>query len=174
MPGPIEYFKIVCSNDSSLGNLKDGGLQGGFIIYLVGENNVYSSIMWKSKQLRRVVKSTVAAETLILVEAAEACFWLANLLTEILFCKPNDAKNIKIEFYTYNHQLYDSVYSIRPIQDTRLQTEIELLREMIKKKEITKINWIENKYQIADCLMKYITSSEKLLNTLKTKSIEVL
>ena len=111
---------------------------------------------------------------MILVEAAGACFWLANLLTEILYCKPNDDKNIKIECYTDNHQLYDSVYSIRPMQGKRLRTEIALLREMIKKKEITKINWIENKYQIADCLTKYGASSEKLLNTLKTKSIEVL
>ena len=130
--------------------------------------------MWKSKELRRVVKSAMAAETLIQVEAAEACFWLANLLSEMLYCKPNDDKNIKIECYTDNHQLYDSVYSIRPIQYKFLWTKIALLSEMINKNKITKINWIENKYQIADCLTKYGASSEKLLNTLKTKSIEVL
>ena len=39
-----------------------------------------------------------------------------------------------------------------------------LLRETINKKEITKINWIENKYQIEDCLTKYGASSEKLLS----------
>ena len=33
--------------------------------------------------------------------------------------------------------------------------QIALLREMFNKKEITKINWIENKFQIADCLIKY-------------------
>ena len=45
---------------------------------------------------------------------------------------------------------------------------------MINKKEITKINSIENKYQIADCFTKYGACSKKLLNTLKTKSIEFL
>ena len=100
--------------------LKDVGPQGGFIIYLIGENSVSSPIMWKSKQLRRVVKNAMAAETLIQVEAAKACFWLASLLSEILYCKPNDDKNIKIECFTDNHQLYDSVYSIRPMQDKRL------------------------------------------------------
>ena len=49
LPGPIENFKIVCYDDSSLGSLKDVGPQGGFIIYLIGENNVSSPIMWKSK-----------------------------------------------------------------------------------------------------------------------------
>ena len=41
---------------------------------------------------------------------------------------------------------------------------------MINKKEITKTNWIESKYQITDCLTKYGPSSGKLLNPLKTKS----
>ena len=45
---------------------------------------------------------------------------------------------------------------------------------MINKKEITKINRIENKYHIAGCLTKYGASSEKLLSTLKTKSTEFL
>ena len=130
--------------------------------------------MWKSKKLCKVVKSAMATETLIQVEAAEACFWLANLLSEILYCKPNDNKNIKIECFPDNYQLYDSVYSTRPIQDQRLWKEITLLREMINKKEITTINWIENKYQITDCPTKYGASSEKLLNTLKNTSIEFL
>ena len=42
LPDPIENFKIVCY-DSSLGNLKDGGLQFGFIIYLVGENSFFAN-----------------------------------------------------------------------------------------------------------------------------------
>ena len=83
-------------------------------------------------------------------------------------------KNMKTECFTGNYQLYDSVCSIRPIQDRNLRTEIALLREMINKKEITKINWIENKYQIADCLTKYGASSEKILSILKTKSTEFL
>ena len=111
--------------------------------------NKVSSRIWKSKKLRRAVKSAMAAETLIQVEAAEDCFWLANLLSEMLYCKPNDDKN---ECYTDNHQLYHSVYSIRPIQDKRLRTEIALLREMINKKEITNINWIEN---TSDCRLSH-------------------
>ena len=119
--------------------------------------------MQKFNKLRRVVKSAMAAETLIQVKSVKACFWLAHLLSQILYCKPNGYKIIKIECFSGNQQLYDSVYSIRPIQDKRLRTEIALLREVINKKKITKIDFIENKYQIADCLTKYGASSEKLL-----------
>ena len=148
--GPIENFRIICYNGWSLGNLKNGGSQGGYLIYLVRENGVFSPIIWKSKRLRRVVKSAMAAETLIQVEAAEACFWLANLLREMLYCKPNDDKNRKVECFIENHQLYDSFYFNRPMQDKRLRTEIALLREMTSKKEITKIKclfvsvWFKN------------------------------
>ena len=78
LPGPKENFKIVCCNDSSLGNIKDGESQGGFIIYLVGENNVSSPVMWKSKKLRRVIKSELAAETLIQVKAYAEGLFLAR------------------------------------------------------------------------------------------------
>ena len=72
LPGPIENFKIVYY-DSSLGNSKDGGSQEGFMIYLVGGNNVSSPLMWKSKKLRRVFRSAMAAETLIQDEVTETC-----------------------------------------------------------------------------------------------------
>ena len=62
------------------------------------------------KKLHSVGKSAMAAEILTQAEAAKACFWLANLLKEILYCKPNDDKNIKVGCFNDNHQLYDSVY----------------------------------------------------------------
>ena len=48
-------------------------------------------------------------------------FWLANLLREMLYCKASDNKNIKIGCFTDNHQLHDSVYSIRPTQNKHEQ-----------------------------------------------------
>ena len=39
----------------------------------------------------------------------------------MLYCEPGDNKNIKIGCFTDNHQLYDSVYSIRPTQNKHEQ-----------------------------------------------------
>ena len=36
-----------------------------------------------------------------------------------------------------------------------------IIKRNDQQKKITKINWIENKYQIADCLTKHGASSEK-------------
>ena len=108
-------MKIYCYD---LDCLVQGGSQGGFTIYLVGKKNVYLPIMWKSEKLRRLVKSAMAVETLIQVEALKACFCLSNLLSVILYCEPNDNKNIKIKCFTDNHQLIQ----------LDLRTEIALLR----------------------------------------------
>ena len=39
-------------------------------------------ISWKSKKIQRVVKSTLAAETLALVEALETCFMIRAIMLE--------------------------------------------------------------------------------------------
>ena len=42
--GRLECLRIVAYSDASFANLKDGGSQGGYIIFLVGSNNNYMPI----------------------------------------------------------------------------------------------------------------------------------
>ena len=44
--------------------------------------------MWQSKRLCGIVESVMAAETLIQVESAETCFWIAGLFNKILYNNP--------------------------------------------------------------------------------------
>ena len=44
----------------------------------------YASIAWKSNKLKRVVKSTLSAETLALEEALESSFMIKSPLYELL------------------------------------------------------------------------------------------
>ena len=159
----LNDLQLCVFNDASFGNLKSGGSQGGFIIYITDEDKKCSPVMWQSKKLQRVVKSTMAAETLIQVEAAESAFWLRKLFKEFLI--END--NHSINCYTDNRQLHDAVYSIKPIQDKRLRIDIAILREMILNGEVDRIDWVDTHYQLADCLTKYGASSEKLLETFR-------
>ena len=103
--GDLATAKFVCFNDSSFGNLCDGGSQGGYVIFLEGQNGNCSPLMWQLKKLRRVVRSTMAAETLSQVEAAEACFWLSCILKEILFESQDRSPQYSIECRTDSHQL---------------------------------------------------------------------
>lgn len=53
--GKDSSLKLVVFNDSSMGNLPDGGTQGGHIIMLMGEDGRFSLICWQLRRIRRGV-----------------------------------------------------------------------------------------------------------------------
>ena len=83
----LEECTLVTYSDSSYNNLGNGHSQGSLMVFLNGKNNNLTPLMWQSKQISQVVKSTMAAETLALVDAAEASFWLSKLFCEFIGLK---------------------------------------------------------------------------------------
>ena len=160
--GNLKHLKIVAYSDASFGNLTDGGSQGGYIIFLVGSNDKYMPTAWQSKHVRRVVKSTLAVETLAMVDMAEACIFYRKLLLEILQVKDNIDK-IKIFCKTDNFCLYDFAHSSTQILDKRLRIEMAILREMLERKEIAEIPWVPTNTQIVHSLTKKGVPSFKIL-----------
>ena len=94
----------------------------------------------------------MAAETLIQVDAAEACYSLQCLLQ--CFQDSGKVENIPIICKTDSRQLYQAVHSVRAIEDKRLRREIAILREMLERKELCEIKWIDHSLQLADSLTK--------------------
>ena len=56
-------IRVICFSDASFGNVKNGGSQGGYIIFVADKWGKCAPVSWSSK---RVVKSTLAVETLAL------------------------------------------------------------------------------------------------------------
>ena len=167
-PIDISNMTIVIYNEGiwylEIGNLSGGGSQGGFIRYLVDNQENCMPLMWQSKRFKRVVKSAMAAETLIQLEAAEAGFGISNVITEIYNLK----QNVPVECRTDSHQLYDAVHYIRAITHKRLRIDIILLQE------ISRIKWIASHEQIADCLTKQGASSNNLISTLQDAKLKLI
>ena len=160
--GNLENIKLVGYSDASFANLGDGGSQGGYIIFVVGDNKKYMPIAWQSRRIRRVVKSTLAAETLAMVDLAEACVFYRKLLLELVNLQ--DVKeNIPIICKTDNSSLFDAAHSTTQIQDKRLRIEMSILREMLNKSELKSMKWIPTDIQIADSLTKKGVPSFKIL-----------
>ena len=85
--GNIELCSIICFRDAAFANLKNGSSQGGFIIFLCKSDKNYAPISWKSRKIQRVVRSTLAAETLAMEEALEECYLIrstSKFITEML------------------------------------------------------------------------------------------
>ena len=159
----LNNLKLVAYHDASYANLKDGGSQGGYVIFITDHAGTkLSPIAWQSKRMKRVVKSTLAAETLSMVEASEASFWILKILQEIL----GYHDILRIEWRTDSQSLYNAVYSMTSLTDKRLRIDIAILREMLQNKEIQNITWVSSDQQIADSLTKAGCSSTKLFHLL--------
>ena len=70
--------------DASLNNLPNGGSQGGTITFLCDSFNRCCPLSWSSTKIKRVVRSTLAAETLALVEGSETAMYLSELTSSCL------------------------------------------------------------------------------------------
>ena len=145
----LNNIKLVVYTDASHANLPDAGSQGGIYLEVVsGEKR--APLFWQSKRIRRVVKSSMAAETLALIEGIESAILMRNLLSEILF---NNKKMINIEAVTDSKSVFDSAYATNQILDKGLRVNMSVLREFITLKEI-EIRWVPTNQQLANVLTK--------------------
>ena len=64
--------------------MSDGRGQGGFIILLADGRSNSNSLIWVSRRIERLVKATLAAETLSLAGTAKNAFLLANYIEETM------------------------------------------------------------------------------------------
>lgn len=152
--------------DSSLGNVGGSSTQGGYLIFLVGLNQHFSPICWSSRKVRRVVRSTIAGETLAMVDAIDTAIYLANLFTEIQYGKA-DPKLVPIVCITDCRSLYEAVHSTKTVTEKRLRLELSSIKEGIQSGLIWKFLWTGGFGQLADCLTKKGASVSKLLSVLE-------
>ena len=152
----LESCTLECFTDASFANLSDSSSQGGFVIFIRDSNGVRCPIQWQSRKIRRVVKSTLAAEALALLDGAEATVYIARVFKEII------RKEFKIHCIVDNKSLYDAVYSSNVIEDRRLRIDLAVLRNMLENGEIHRVSWVATSQQLADCLTKRGASTQQL------------
>ena len=98
---------MVVYSDASLGNLPNGvSSAGGHIIFLRDTDGKICPLYWESRKIRRVVRSTLAAETLAASDAVDNAFYLSELLSELIFA---GKKSIPIKVMVDNRSLRDNV-----------------------------------------------------------------
>ena len=164
--GAIESMKLISFSDASYANLPCGGSQGGVIIFLVNSENKSCPLIWKSFKVKRVVRSTTAAETLACVDGSEKALLLSKAVGEIY-----GVDKIPITCMTDNKNLYDAAHTTKTVVDARLRVDMAIVRQMIDRREVV-IRWIETEKQLADCLTKQGASGFKLQQALTHGSID--
>ena len=156
----LNVMHLECYSDASFGNLAKSASMGGFVIFLKDKNGKSSPLYWQAKKIRRVVKSTIAAETLALLDCAEAAVYIANILQDLTGIV------LKICCRVDNKSLVDSLYSSKNVEDRRLRIDIDVLQDMIERKEIAEVSWVATQLQLANCLTKRGASTTELLEAI--------
>ena len=164
--GDLSMVKLVVFSDASHANLPDGYSSAeGFIIFLVGENGRSCPLAWEAKKIRRVVKSTLAAETLAASDAVDMSYYLGTVLSEILF-RVNDKNVIPICSYVDNHSVVENVHSTKRVNEKRLRIDLAALKELVQEGHVN-LKWVKSDLQLADCLTKKGVNCLKLLHILQ-------
>ena len=139
--------------DAAYGNLKNGGSQGGYFIFLIGRKICCNLISWQSKQLRRIAQSSLTAETIALLDGVETALYLKELYKELY------AEKVTIEVFIDNQSLLDALKSSKYVNEKRLRIDIAALKEYVINKDINNIKWINSSEQLADILTKSTANS---------------
>ena len=107
---------------------------------LMREDGGFSPLCWQSKRIRRVVRSTLAGETLALGDGIDSAVFLATLYSELTTgdCTCN---NMPIVCVTDNHSLFDAVKATKSVTEKRLRLKISSIKELINSGTIQQIIW---------------------------------
>ena len=124
-----ENLRIAVYVDASLASSSNGGSQDGYLIFIVGENRKCSLLNWQSKRIKRVVRSSLSAETLMLCDALDDAIFLQQMVSELLF---NKTFIIPIDVYTDNRSLYNILNLTNAVLEKQLRVDIAIIQKNFK------------------------------------------
>ena len=153
--------ELICFSDASFANLSGEGSQGGSVVCLKDSIGNLLPLHWHSKRIKRVVKSTLAAETLAAVDGAEEAIYISQLISDLL-----KIPRLKITCKIDNKSLVEAIQSSKQVDGKRLRIEIAILKEMLQNEVISKISWVSTNNQLANCLTKGGANSQHLLEAI--------
>ena len=165
--GEIANWFLLCYSDASFKNTEDGQTHAGYLIFLTNKTTRRCSLIaWKSGLLRRVARSTLAAETFACINCIDQAIGCQKILYDI------SRHQVPIIAVSDNASWVETIYSVNPVSDKRLRVDIAYLRSTITDGYVQKVRWIDTAGQLADCMTKpRSVSTNKLITALKTSSL---
>ena len=153
-PGLIRCKRLVGDltlkvfTDASFANLRDMGSQRGCIGFLMDSEEKMNLLEYKSNKIKKVCRSTFAAELLACNAAVDHTLSYRSVL-QAFGLKISD-----VYVCTDNNGLRDNLHSVvSHCEEKNLRIELSYLRETLSMEGI-KIKWVSKHEQLADLLTK--------------------
>ena len=161
-----ESIEISAYSDASFNNLPNGGSQGGHIIFLNDRFGNCCPVSWGSGRIKRVVRSTLAAETLALADSISTANYVQQLVIGIF---PSIGRKL-VRAITDSKSIFDNVSTSHRVTEKGLVVDMNFIREQIDRRMVN-VEWVEGSGQLSDVLTKRGASPVALRNTLNNGSI---
>ena len=159
-------IRIILFSDASFANLPDQVSSSlGYIIFIADCEDRCAAISWKANKIKRICRSTLAAETMALVEGLEECLYLKSVIEELGF-------NFPITALVDSKSLYDAVYSTKLVDDKRLRIDIAALQQLCEKQMVYQIKWCSTEKMLANALTKRGAPTAQLIEVLRQGSLK--
>ena len=125
---------IQTHSDASFANLVDTVSSGrGHVIFLVDEYQQAAPLSWTANKVKRVVSSTLAAETLSLHECLNTAEYIRFMLAEAMKV---DSITIPIHAHVDNDDLYKALHSTSMVSDKKLRIDIASIKQTMSEGDI--------------------------------------
>ena len=174
---PVEHLRFMGVHGAAHANIEGGSSQQGHLILAVHASIsncrvLVSVLSWQIKNIKRVVRSSLAAETCRLSTCQEHLDWIRTMweqMTRSDFVLENYEQFLTARpsiLVSNCKSLYDAVHkegAAPASTDKRLAMELAIVKAKEVSRE-TDLRWIDARFQIADYLTKHASrKSEAVL-----------
>ena len=97
----------------------------------------------------------------------------ARMVKEIYdgFVDLKEPKQVDVEAMTDNRGLWENLHNTRQCDEKMLRNSIALMKEMLDKKEVKSVKWVETAHMLADTLNKKAGNSSSIKEILSRNVI---
>ena len=149
-----ETCSDACYADAGFANAEHEKSQCGLVclthspeLLKTGRFDLSTIISWQSSTIKRVVRSTLAAEGYAVSEGPESAQWFLHLLTEAHMARSSLKNNEK-------ESLKRPAKDVGQSHDKIFRIAVSMLREGFGEVENTSLQWLPTHLQVADLLTK--------------------
>jgi hypothetical protein len=139
-------LRLVCYADASFAGNVDHSSQLGCLLMLLDSENNTHILIWFSRKSACVTVSILTAEMLAVTADVVAAYAMLLQLAQM---------GIDVE----SDVLTDSKQGHGNVTKQRLMTDVTALRQVLRKKEVTRVGFVRSQYSLADGLTKSLSLS---------------
>lgn len=163
----LNSCKIISISDASHANMSDGCSSGGGHMILICDSKNNSCVLsWSCNKIKRVVKSTLAAETLSLSEALDHALNFRHIFNSILnICFP-------VICLVDNYSVVEAIHSTKLVEDKRLRIDLAIIKQAVHEENVL-IKWIPGTLMYSDVLTKKGVNRYHILKLLQNGHLDI-